>query len=548
MKRQKNLSTDGFIPRSHSNRQPVKSTDSKNNDFSKSERKALFSSFDEELSKTKSSYGASYFGSASSVKPEEINNKPAKKLSRRQRRRLEKQESKKPRRLVFRLLKWLFILILLAGLLIGGYAAYKLISAGSNVFQGSIIDIFNNQPLEQDKNGRSNFLVIGTSEDDPGHDAAYLTDSIMVISVSQTNKDVYVFSVPRDLNVSYGRACMEGYSGKINSYYECVNSTLDDIDQDAAAAEQERLSAMRTLIGNVYGIDIQYAVHVNYTALKEVVDAVGGIDVDIEGSAGESGILDRNADWRCNYTCYYVKYDNGIHHLDGEHALYLALARGSNEDGHGTYGLSRSNPDREANQQKILIALKDKALTSGTLTNLGAVSSLIDSLGNNLRTNIQMNEISTILQVTSSIKTENMHPIDLLVEGVMNNNGNPSAGDFNYNDIQAYIAKKLSNNPVIQEDAPVIVLNGTERAGLGQTEADNLRTAGYNIYYVDTAPESTYETTEIYQIGTDNSGTASALSKLFNVTIKTTDPPIDVDETARFVIIIGSDALSQQQP
>ena len=138
-----------------------------------------------------------------------------------------------------------------------------------------------------------------------------------------------------------------------------------------------------------------------------------------------------------------------------------------------------------------------------------------------------------------------MYSIDLIEEGVMDGEGNPTAGDYNYEDIQNIIAKKLSSNPVISEDAPVVVLNGTEKAGLGQTEADSLRTAGYNIYYVDTAPESTYETTEVYQIGTDNSGTADALAKLFNVTVKTTEPPIEVDENVRFVVIIGTDVLEQ---
>ena len=547
MKKPKNLSTDGFIPRSHSDRQAAKLYDLDNNDFSKTERKALFSSFDEEIEKTKSSYGSSYFGSGPAGKSEKKTDKPNKKLSRRQRRRMEKRATKRPRRLVFRIIKWFLILILLAGLSIGAYTAYKLISVGNSVFQGNIIDIFNNvQPLKEDKNGRSNFLIFGTAEDDPGHDASYLTDSMMVVSVSQEKKDVYIFSVPRDLEVDYGGHCTnKKWRGKINEYYNCVNDVADDTESDAIAAEQERLLEMQKLVGSVYGIDIQYAAHVNYTVLKEVVDAVGGIDVYIEGSAGESGILDRNADWRCNYTCFYVKYDNGVHHLDGEHALYLALARGSNEDGHGTYGLSRSNPDREANQQKILIALKDKALSSGALTNLGTVLSLVDSLGNNLRTNIQTNEISTILQIAGSIKTENMYSIDLIEEGVMDGEGNPTAGDYNYEDIQNIIAKKLSSNPVISEDAPVVVLNGTEKAGLGQTEADSLRTAGYNIYYVDTAPESTYETTEVYQIGTDNSGTADALAKLFNVTVKTTEPPIEVDENVRFVVIIGTDVLEQ---
>src|SRR5574344_264101 len=194
MKKANNLSTDGFIPRSASKQQSIKSTKSNslnNNDFNKTDRKALFSSFDKEIEKTQSGYGSSYFGSAPLEKSEKKFDKSDKKLSRRQRRQMEKRLAKKPRRLVFRILKWFLILILLAALAVGGYTAYKLLSASNNVFRGSIIDIFNNKPLQADENGRSNFLVIGTSEDDPGHEAAYLTDSIMVISVSQTNKDVY---------------------------------------------------------------------------------------------------------------------------------------------------------------------------------------------------------------------------------------------------------------------------------------------------------------------------------------------------------------------
>ena len=109
MKKPKNLSTDGFIPRSHSDRQAAKLYDLDNNDFSKTERKALFSSFDEEIEKTKSSYGSSYFGSGPAGKSEKKTDKPNKKLSRRQRRRMEKRATKRPRRLVFRIIKWFLI-------------------------------------------------------------------------------------------------------------------------------------------------------------------------------------------------------------------------------------------------------------------------------------------------------------------------------------------------------------------------------------------------------------------------------------------------------
>ena len=217
------------------------------------------------------------------------------------------------------------------------------------------------------------------------------------------------------------------------------------------------------------------------------------------------------------------------------------MARGD-DNGFPTYGLSRSNPDREINQQKVLIALKDKATSTGMLSNLGAVTGLIDALGNNLRTNIQSSEIRTLVQIASETKTSDIHMLNLIDgdNAVMNGEGNPTAGNFDYSDIQDFITKNLSSNSVVREAAPVVVLNGTDQVGLGQTEADKLTGQGFNITLVDNAPENTYTTTEIYQIGTDNSATANKLSEIFGVTIKKTTPPVTVNGNVRFVIIIGA--------
>lgn len=50
-------------------------------------------------------------------------------------------------------------------------------------------------------------------------------------------------------------------------------------------------------------------------------------------------------------------------------------------------GLAQSNFDREKNQQKVIVALREKALSAGTLANPGKVMSLISALGDNLNTN-----------------------------------------------------------------------------------------------------------------------------------------------------------------
>lgn len=526
--KKRNSSIDGFILKRSSKQLGDLRTDDKTSN----------------LGQPRLGYGMNRFDVEESLSGIDSTNEPTKKLSRRQRRRLNKQSFKRPRSLIRRIIKWLVILLLIVALVVGGYTAYKFITAGKNIFQGSILDIFKNQPLKQDSNGRSNFLIVGTSEDDPGHDGSTLTDTIMVVSIDQTKKNIYMFSIPRDLYVQYGTNC-DSYAGKINYYFTCVNSGTTSAD------EQDRLTKTQKFIGDIVGLDIQYSVHANYTVLKQAVDAVDGIDVDIQASAGESGILDRAFDYRCNYTCYFVKYDNGVHHLDGQKALDLARARGDYQEDNPqpTYGLSHSNPDREVNQQKILIALKNKATSTGMLSNLGVVTGLIDALGNNLRTNIQSSEIRTLMQIASETKTDDITTISLIGDSPVVKNAElddgesivePVAGRYDYSAIQDFIDKNLSSNPVVHEAAPVVVLNSTDQMGLGQIEADKLTSAGFNVTLVENAPENTYTTTEIYQIGTDNSATASELSKLFGVTIKKTMPPTTVNGDVRFVIIIGA--------
>lgn len=535
-------SIDGFIPRRSGSELGI---DAFNNPSRKLyERKVLNTTgatTQRELGKENVGQGVGRSDIDDSLREIDEVAKPPKKLSRRQRRRIENM-SKKPGTKLRRIVKWTLISLTVLIISIGSYGLYKFIVAGNNIFQGNFFGLFQNQSLKQDSNGRSNFLILGTSEDDPGHGGADLTDSMMVVSIDQKNKNIFMFSVPRDLYVEYGETCLTGNSGKINVYFSCSDEGTD------TAAEQNRLTKTQKLVGDIFGLDIQYGIHVNHSVIKEAVDAVGGVDVDIQGSNGAPGILDRNFDWRCKYTCYLVKYTNGVHHLDGEHALFLSMARG---DVAPTYGLANSNFDREKNQQKIIIALKEKAMSTGTLTNLGTVTSLLDSFGNNLRTNIQTNEIRTIMQVTSEVKSADVKSISLfgddntdpvVTSGPYNGASvvMPSAGIFDYTDIQAFIKKNLSNDPVAREAAPVVVLNGTDKVGFGQSKADVLTADGFNVTMVDNAPEGNYGKVEIYQIGKENSGTAAKLAEMFNVTIKKTTPPVTVNGNVRFVIVFGS--------
>lgn len=459
--------------------------------------------------------------------------------SKKSKRRRSSGKPERPRRKVGKIILWSSISLVAVVLLIGGYVLLKGVLAGNKIFQGNIFDVITkSEPLQQDAQGRSNFVIFGTAEDDEGgeHGGRNLTDSIMILSVDQTKKNAYMVSLPRDLWVQYEARCTVGDQGRINAVYFCASN--DGQNEEAGA------KALRAKAGEVLGLDIQYSIHLNFTAVVDAVNAVGGVDVTIQ-SSDPRGILDRNFDWKCNFSCYLVNYKNGeVAHLDGEHALALARARNAA----GGYGLPNGNFDREKNQQMILEALRDKALSSGTLTNLGAVTGLFDALGNNLRTNIQTKEIRTIMELAADIPSESIEslslnePDNMLVTTGMYNGQSivrPVAGILNYSEIQAFIQKSLTSDPFVKEEPHVSVLNGTGTSGIGQTQADNLAAIGFTIDVVGNAPEANYDAVEIYQLSADKPATAAKLKTMFGVELRTTPPPVSVVGETDFLIIIG---------
>ncbi len=425
-------------------------------------------------------------------------------------------------------------------LLIGGYLGIRALIAGSNIFGGNILDLFGNgTPLKTDQYGRSNIVLFGTSEDDPGHQGSSLTDSILVISVDQKKKNAFMFSVPRDLYVKYDRACPAGYEGKINALYSCATN-----GSKTKAAEQQGQLALRKKVGEVYGMDVQYAVHVNYTVLRDSVDAIGGIDITIN-SRDPRGVLDRNFDWRCNYRCYLVKYTNGKHHLDGTHALFLAQARG---DTAPTYGFEESNFDRERNQRKIIIAMVKKAKSVGVLANPVTINKLIDTLGHNLRTNFTAGEVKTVIKLAGEINPNKVPNVDfykgsneLFTTGNMGGASvvMPAAGLYDYNNIRDLVhAYQLGTKAAI-ERASIVVLNGSGIEGAAQSKADVLKNNGLDVVNVGNAPGS-YATTKIYEASNAKKpATKRALEKLLGVKA-TKGFPSSIVSSSDFVVVIGS--------
>lgn len=445
--------------------------------------------------------------------------------SRKQRRQRRKKQGGRKKR-------WLLWLALALVVFAVGYFVVKFVVATGRVFNGNVLDLFGSGvQLKADTNGQTNILLFGTSEDDPGHGGADLTDSIMVVSVNQEKKTAAIASMPRDMWVDYDAACAAGYSGKINAIYSCYASGGDE----AAGANK-----LGQKVGEVFGLDVHYYVKVNYSVVRDLTTALGGVTVTIEAAFGANGIYDSNMG-------NLLKLPNGPATLQGEQALAFVRARG---EGYGSYGIN-GNFSREQNQQKMVIAIRDKALNLGTLSNPVAINNLLDALGDNIRTNISTAEVKTLATVAKDIPETSITRIDLNKEGesVLSTGMysgqsivRPSAGIGEFGGIQAYIKKNLAGDSVLEE-ATIEVLNASSRVGLAKKKANELGEAGLtNVTIGDTASYTTGVAVTWYDM-TDGKK-PKVQSKLASVLGKQpagATLPNGVQSTADFVIVLGGD-------
>lgn len=336
-----------------------------------------------------------------------------------------------------RLLKRTVLIVLALLLLVGSWVSWQFYSSAvkltgdKNPLQ--ILSLFLPTTLNE-SNGRVNFLLVGYSADDPGHQGAQLTDSIMVISINPHTKTAVLLSIPRDLWVN-----IPGYGyAKINSAYE--DGEAGKFSQ--AGYDPGGMGLLEEIIAQDFGIQTNYYGLINYSAFRDAVNSVGGVTVTIQ-SPDPQGLYDPNT---------HLNLPNGKVTLDGQQALNLARARG---DGYGSYGFPQGDFNRTQHQQQLLIALKDKVGSAGFLINPLRVAHLANAVGNNVTTNASLGVMETLYRDTKGATGSAIQSVTLndyqgqsLLRGYITYNGQdalvPTAGPTDYSQIQSAVRQLFS--------------------------------------------------------------------------------------------------------
>jgi LCP family protein required for cell wall assembly len=222
----------------------------------------------------------------------------------------------------------------------------------------------------------ASILILGKGGE--GHTAPDLTDTIIVSAINLESNKISLLSLPRDIWVDSTRA-------KLNSsYYWGKQKAGNGFDLAGDT------------IREVTNLEINYVVVVNFSLFKDVVDTLGGIDVNIENTftdekypiAGlENDLCNGDKEFGCRFE--KLEFKNGIQHMNGDTALKFVRSRNAAGD-EGT------DIAREKRQQKVISAVKEKLLSFDFLFNFQKVKSLYKIVFSHIESNISRNDLFAI--------------------------------------------------------------------------------------------------------------------------------------------------------
>lgn len=356
------------------------------------------------------------------------------------------------------------VLIILGGIVWGifkGVAIFQKI--GLNINANSL-SLGNTEPaLKKDSTGKyTNFLIIGI--DTRPIEGGANTDTIMEVSYSYDTNNITMISIPRDFNVEIGKD--SNWYDKINAVYAFTK----DGDDTAGLKELQRT------VEEVTGTEIQYYAMVNFDGFVKIVDTVGGVDINVEKSFTDSYYPAVKGDPEGHTTCgpvgigcgfwKVVTFKAGIQHMDGETALEYARSRHSAQDGLD-YG-------RAKRQQNVVMAVKDKVLSTSTLTNPKAIMGLISSVADNIKVSaFTITDIQAGLNLAKKFNEENGKTYSFILdpsvgnsELVSSNGASPVLGLGKYKDINEFVDLVMVKPALYSENATIYIYN----IGLGNTE------------------------------------------------------------------------------
>lgn len=398
---------------------------------------------------------------------------------------------------------WLIVLLIIVLLIasVVGYFVYKTYKNGGGLkgFVSSVVG--ENGNVKKDLTSIE-FLLLGES--------GGLSDTIIACSYNPNTQQASMLSIPRDTFVGKSQAKATP-SDKINSVYNRTKDPMKTIEA----------------VNDITGLNLKYYVLVDTKALKELVDAIGGVYFDVP--------MDMNYEDTSEENYLLIHLQKGYQKLNGSQAEQLVRFR-HNTDG-TTYPSEYGEQDigRMRTQREFLTAVMKQILQPGNILKIG---NFIDIAQNNIKTNISYSLMKDYIPYAVEFSTDNLRTGSL-----------PGASE-KINNYWFYLKSELPSQEIVNQfffdgvDAETLtsnvptfqILNGTSNAENLKTAVEKIKNLGYSV--VKVGKTSVTSKTAITNRTKQTKETETILQENFNLkTIKLGKDTVGAD----FTIIIGKD-------
>ncbi len=314
---------------------------------------------------------------------------------------------------------------------------------------------------------RLNILLIGADEQGGGHN----TDTMITVSIDPVTNQVALFQLPRDtvdVPIPPGPARKlfgTVYAGKINSWFVAIRHRAD---MYPGTDKTRGYNGLKAILGELYGIDIKYYVEVNFDGFRKIVDALGGVTINVQVPV----VDDRYPAAEGGLQRVYIP--SGMQYMTGADALVYARSR------HGS-----SDFDRGARQQRVLLSLRQQTDIARILPH---VDELAAALASSVRTDIPRDLFPRLLGLAEKIASRSVRSF-IFTPPLYQTEFKSSPRGYiivpKLNRIRAAVRDAFTagaeldrQEQLAAEGASVYVLNGSGKAGEASRIADYLEYLG----------------------------------------------------------------------
>jgi LCP family protein required for cell wall assembly len=343
-----------------------------------------------------------------------------------------------------------------------------------------------------------NIVLLGSDKRPTG--STWRTDSMIIVSIDQSNKVVRLLSIPRDLWVN-----IPGHG------YNRINTA--DLWGELAHKGGGPERVKQTIYQNL-GIPIDYYIRVDFQGFMKIIDTVGGVDIDVECALPD------------------IKLLPGMHHMNGAYALRYARSRKSTNDF-----------DRGRRQRKVVMALWDQALTLDIVPRL---PQLWLTMADSFKTDLPLEEVINLAYLGTTI--ERQHIRSKAIDASMTQGWTTPEGaavllpreDRIRVALESFYAPLGASELDVGTQVRIQVINGWPRSEAEQLAAAALHWEGYKIVGTGLAERQNVAKTQIVVYNGDQAS-GEQIARLLDVPLNSVRLQPDSSQLADVQILLGAD-------